>query len=78
VRISDTGPGIAPAHRARIFDCRFRGQQLATPECRLRPLVYQIDKRIVELHRGDLAVASHDAGGTDVVSDRRRLAVTQK
>jgi len=56
----------------------FAASNLQTPECRLRPLVYRIDKLIVELHRGDLAVASNDAGGTDVVSDRRRLAVTQK
>ncbi|HXG86882.1 MAG TPA: GAF domain-containing sensor histidine kinase [Vicinamibacterales bacterium] len=64
VRISDTGPGIAPADRARIFDRFYRGQQAAGvgPTAGLG---LSIAKRIVELHGGELVAAANTGGGTE-------------
>ena len=58
VRVRDTGPGIPPAHRRRLFDPFFTtrpdGAGLGLFSCR----------RIVEAHGGTLGVRSAPGGGT--------------
>ena len=58
VRVSDTGPGIAPAHRRRLFDPFFTtrpdGAGLGLFSCR----------RIVHAHGGTLGVRGRPGGGT--------------
>jgi len=58
VRVSDTGPGIPPAHRRRLFDPFFTtrpdGAGLGLFSCR----------RIVQAHGGTIGVRGRPAGGT--------------
>ena len=58
--VSDEGPGISPTHRERIFAPFFttkaRGTGLGLPTA----------KRIIEAHRGTLAVDCPEPGGTTV------------
>jgi len=58
VRVSDTGPGIPPAHRRRLFDPFFTtrpdGAGLGLFSCR----------RIIHAHGGAIAVRARPGGGT--------------
>jgi len=58
VRVSDTGPGIPPAHRPRLFDPFFTtrpdGAGLGLFSCR----------RIIHAHGGAIAVRARPGGGT--------------
>ncbi len=58
VRVADTGPGIAPAHRRRLFDPFFTtrpdGAGLGLFSCR----------RIMEAHGGEIKVRSAPGRGT--------------
>lgn len=58
VRVSDTGPGVPPAHRRRLFDPFFTtrpdGAGLGLFSCR----------RIVQAHGGTIGVRNRPGGGT--------------
>lgn len=58
VRVSDTGPGISPAHRGRLFDPFFTtrpdGAGLGLFSCR----------RIIQAHGGTIGVRARPGGGT--------------
>jgi len=58
VRVSDTGPGIPPAHRGRLFDPFFTtrpdGAGLGLFSCR----------RIIQAHGGTIGVRARPGGGT--------------
>ncbi len=58
VRVSDTGPGIPPAHRSRLFDPFFTtrpdGAGLGLFSCR----------RIIQAHGGTIGVRARPGGGT--------------
>ena len=64
VRVSDEGPGIPPAELDRIFNRFYR-----VDRSRSQPgtgLGLAIAKRVVERHRGSIAVTPREGGGTVV------------
>lgn len=68
VQVSDTGPGIAEADLPHLFDRFYQARQNVAPATGEggRGLGLAIVKRIVELHRGHLAVDSAPGRGTVV------------
>lgn len=68
VRVSDTGPGIAAADLPHLFDRFYQARQNVAPATGEggRGLGLAIVKRIVELHRGELSIASEPGLGTTV------------
>ena len=63
VRVSDTGPGIAPSDQYRIFDRFYRGRQDRGRSTTTTGLGLAIARRIVELHGGTITVAEGELGG---------------
>jgi signal transduction histidine kinase len=61
VAIQDTGSGILPEHRARLFEPFFTTKSTGTG------LGLPLVKRVVEAHRGHIAVTSSAAGTTVTV-----------
>ena len=62
ITVRDTGPGVAPEHRARIFE---EFQQADTSTTRPKGgsgLGLAIAKRIVEMHGGTLALLQSEVG----------------
>jgi len=62
VRVADTGPGIAPADQARLFEPLFRARSAAG-----RPgfgLGLPLAQKVVRLHGGQLEIASAAGEGT--------------
>jgi signal transduction histidine kinase len=62
VRVQDTGPGIAPADQARLFEPLFRARSAAG-----RPgfgLGLPLAQKVVRLHGGQLEIASAAGAGT--------------
>ncbi len=65
VSVSDTGPGIAPTDRARIFDEFQQVDNSSTREKGGTGLGLAIAKKIIELHGGEIGVESEpDRGST--------------
>ena len=69
VSVSDDGPGIAAADLPFLFDRFFQSRQSVAPATGEggKGLGLAIVKRIVELHGGDVAVASAPGSGTRIV-----------
>jgi signal transduction histidine kinase len=63
LELSDTGPGIQPEDLPRIFDRFYRGRTSAS-DTRGTGLGLAIAKRIVEVHDGQISVASTRGQGT--------------
>ena len=63
LEVSDTGAGIQAEDLPRIFDRFYRGRTSAS-ETRGTGLGLAIAKRIVEVHHGQIAVASAPGQGT--------------
>lgn len=68
VSVSDTGPGIAAADLAHLFDRFYQSRQSVEPASAEggKGLGLAIVKRIAELHGGEVAVASEPGRGTTV------------
>jgi signal transduction histidine kinase len=68
VSVSDTGPGIAGADLPHLFDRFYQARHTVAPSTGEggKGLGLAIVKRIVELHRGSVAVASSLTQGTRV------------
>jgi signal transduction histidine kinase len=62
--VTDTGKGIEPQHVPRIFDRFYRGAERAGGGARGTGLGLAIAKRIVEVHRGSIAVSSEPGQGS--------------
>jgi signal transduction histidine kinase len=58
ISFRDTGPGVAPANLARVF------QPFFTTKHRGSGLGLTIVKKIVEAHRGSIAIDSTEGRGT--------------
>ena len=72
VRVEDTGIGIPPEERARIFDAFYQVDGSSTREHGGTGLGLSIVKRLVELHGGTIAVdANVEAGATSTASRQR-------
>ncbi|HKW80185.1 MAG TPA: HAMP domain-containing sensor histidine kinase, partial [Casimicrobiaceae bacterium] len=67
--VRDTGPGIAPADRERVFDRFVRGTAAGSP-VRGSGLGLSIVKRIASRHGADIAVGPGLAGGGAGISVR--------
>jgi signal transduction histidine kinase len=61
IAVADTGPGIPPEHRERVFDLLFTTRQEGTG------VGLALVKQVVEMHGGDALIAS-DPGGETVVT----------
>ena len=66
VTVADSGPGIAAADQARLFDRFFQGREGSAGAGSGMGLGLAIVKRIVELHGGDVEVRSAPGEGTSV------------
>jgi heavy metal sensor kinase len=64
VRISDTGPGIAPEHHERIFDRFYRVDTSRTGESGGAGLGLSIAKWAIDLQGGSISVEENSAGST--------------
>ncbi|HEV2749836.1 MAG TPA: ATP-binding protein [Gemmatimonadales bacterium] len=64
VRVRDTGPGIAPEHRERIFDRFFRIDQSRSRELGGTGLGLAIARLLAELQGGEIAVESTPGAGS--------------
>lgn len=62
LRVSDTGPGIAPEDRPRIFDRLYRGDRSRSE--RGLGLGLSLVKAIAAAHRGSVSVDSRPGGGS--------------
>jgi two-component system OmpR family sensor kinase len=63
ISVADNGPGIAPQDREHVFDRFYRADQSRTRESGGAGLGLAIAKKIVEAHRGSIAVSSPPEGG---------------
>ncbi|MCB1484285.1 MAG: ATP-binding protein, partial [Hyphomicrobiaceae bacterium] len=63
IHIADTGSGIAPEMKERIFDRFYRGDEMAEQDSRLG-LGLAITKSIMKLHDGQIRVESTPGHGT--------------
>jgi PAS domain S-box-containing protein len=74
LEVADSGPGIAPEHRALVFE-RFRQLEGGTTR-RLggTGLGLAITKNLVELHGGSIAIAGAPEGGALFVVELPRMA----
>ncbi len=63
IRISDTGPGIAPEHLAQIFDPFFTTKEIGEGA----GLGLSVSRRIVEEHGGWIEAANREEGGAAFV-----------
>ena len=66
--VTDTGPGIAPEHKARVFDRFYKVDpaRSRSPHGRSGGLGLSICRSIVERHGGTIAIASELGSGTAV------------
>lgn len=67
VRVKDTGPGISIPDQEQLFDRFYRGCQPVDVPMTTAGLGLSITKRIVELHRGEITVASGTGKGAEFV-----------
>lgn len=66
IRVSDTGIGIPPEHRARIFERFYRVDKSHSKETGGTGLGLSIVKHAVAYHGGEIALASEEGKGTTV------------
>jgi len=66
VRVIDTGEGVPPQARARIFDRFYRSERVRASDTKRVGLGLSIAKRIVELHDGSIYLESELGVGTKV------------
>jgi signal transduction histidine kinase len=76
--VTDEGPGIPAAERARVFDAFYRADRARTPSARGAPsqgfgLGLTLARRIVEAHRGGIAIAPARVEGSREVGCRVTL-----
>jgi signal transduction histidine kinase len=64
IRVQDTGIGIPPEHRERVFDVFYQVDGSSTREYGGAGLGLAIVKSFVEAHGGKVGVAARDGGGT--------------
>jgi PAS domain S-box-containing protein len=62
--VSDTGPGIRPAERARLFERMFRGDDVRRLQITGAGLGLAIARSIVEAHEGRIDVSADGDGAT--------------
>jgi signal transduction histidine kinase len=67
VRVADTGIGIPPAERARVFDAFYQVDSNSTREYGGTGLGLSIVKRLVEAHEGTIRVEGNQPRGTVMV-----------
>ena len=75
IEVSDTGIGIPPKDRERIFDRFYRVDKARSRESGGTGLGLSIAREIVLRHQGSIALTSHDGPGTTV---RIVLPIRQK
>jgi signal transduction histidine kinase len=63
IDVSDTGIGIEPADRERIFERFYRGENPAVMATPGTGLGLPITKRLVEMHGGSIEVESNGVPG---------------
>jgi len=68
VRVTDTGPGIAPADRAHLFNRFYSGRQPSDHVSATTGLGLAIARRVVELHGGTLTAAEPSEGGAEFIA----------
>lgn len=76
LRVTDEGSGIAPSDLARVFDPYFTTKQ--NGETRGFGLGLAISRRVVELHRGRIALQSERGKGTTVTVELPSLYPCQE
>jgi signal transduction histidine kinase len=64
IRVADSGPGIAPADLPLIFERFFRGAPRSDAGTGLG---LSLCREIVRLHRGEIAAANRDGGGSEFI-----------
>ncbi len=64
VRVSDTGIGVAPRERERVFDAFYQVDSSSTREYGGTGLGLSIVKRIVEAHGGTVRIESNEPNGS--------------
>jgi signal transduction histidine kinase len=74
IRVRDTGIGIKPEDRARVFDKFFRSEEPQVRERTGHGLGLALVKDIVELHGGSLSVESEPGVGSEFVIELWREA----
>jgi two-component system OmpR family sensor kinase/two-component system sensor histidine kinase QseC len=72
--VDDSGPGIAEAHRARIFDRFYRGDATAEPGSGLG---LAIVKAIADRHQAGIRLATSSLGGLEISLDFAKLQTDQ-
>lgn len=71
IAVSDTGPGVAPADRTRIFD---RFQRSAEPEGNGMGLGLPLARQFVEAHGGTISLRSEPGAGSEFTITLPRTA----
>ena len=66
IRVRDSGPGIAPAEQARVFDPFYRVETSRSRESGGTGLGLTIARNIAEQHGGGIALSNHPEGGLEV------------
>jgi heavy metal sensor kinase len=64
VNIEDTGPGIQPKDKDRIFDRFYRGQSIFNQNAEGFGLGLSLARAIARIHDGEIKVSNRPAGGT--------------
>jgi signal transduction histidine kinase len=64
VRFSDNGPGIAEDEKERIFESFYRSK--LTSSVRGHGIGLSLAKKIIDIHRGEISVASTPGEGTTI------------
>ena len=64
IRVADTGIGIPPAERAKVFDAFYQVDSSSTREYGGTGLGLSIVKRIVDAHGGQVRVLGNEPNGT--------------
>ncbi|MBL8177787.1 MAG: HAMP domain-containing histidine kinase [Bryobacterales bacterium] len=67
IKVADRGPGIPQEERNQIFDPFFRGRRAVDDQIHGTGLGLNLVKRIVDAHKGSVAVHSEPGKGTEFV-----------
>jgi signal transduction histidine kinase len=77
VRVSDTGIGIPPRERGKVFDAFYQVDSSSTREYGGTGLGLSIVKRLVEAHSGRIRIEDNEPKGTVFVVSLPQAAPTQ-